>query len=639
MTNATHNVPAAPALACDLILKGGVTSGVVYPPAVLTLSETFHFRSIGGASAGAIAAALTAAAEYGRQRALRDHRYASPRSGFEGLRQLDAAVSTPGFMERLFVARGPHRTVLAAVFKFTAVSQSLHRRAEQRNALTRALLRIVLLAGVLLGCFPFASTAGAIVAAGLVAWVSAESLGAMAASRWLALSIALVLGALAGSLSSLGWRVRDLRSNGFGLCSGSAGQDTDASDPTRLELTDWLHHWINALAGRGPADPPLTIRELKEGHGIVLKLMSANLNLSQAFVLPLERGSRSFFFRADELRPLFPPPVLDYLREWGEKNPPTRLKLAAESDYLRLPMGDDLPVIVATRLSLSFPLLLSAVRIYSFKDEAYARSKSGSVAAADYVEEHWMSDGGITSNFPVHLFDTWIPERPTFGITLYDSPVPGTFSQREQTNGAVLLPRPEHFHHARPPRFAIGGTFDFLRAVFQTAQSHRDVALTGLPSYRERVVQIFLEPHEGGLNLSMSAETIDGIKAKGKRAAEELLERYVAGDHLSAGFQEHLWVRMLVLLSQLEKQFALVRNGGAAGSKDALEQQYRGLLQAQLAASPPWYRSQNEEWTKRAETRVRALIALIDAWDQDHGPLFSVNPPRPEGRLRVTSET
>lgn len=49
------------------MLKGGVASGIVYPQAILTLAEKYRFRSIGGSSAGAIAAALAAAAEFGRE--------------------------------------------------------------------------------------------------------------------------------------------------------------------------------------------------------------------------------------------------------------------------------------------------------------------------------------------------------------------------------------------------------------------------------------------------------------------------------------------------------------------------------------------------------------------------------------------
>src|SRR5262249_52616118 len=52
---------------CDLVMKGGITSGVVYPPAITELSQKYLFRNIGGTSAGAVAAVLTAAAEYGRR--------------------------------------------------------------------------------------------------------------------------------------------------------------------------------------------------------------------------------------------------------------------------------------------------------------------------------------------------------------------------------------------------------------------------------------------------------------------------------------------------------------------------------------------------------------------------------------------
>ncbi|HZX67238.1 MAG TPA: patatin-like phospholipase family protein, partial [Candidatus Elarobacter sp.] len=53
---------------CDIVMKGGITSGVVYPAAVVEISKKFVFKNIGGTSAGAIAAALTAAAERRRAR-------------------------------------------------------------------------------------------------------------------------------------------------------------------------------------------------------------------------------------------------------------------------------------------------------------------------------------------------------------------------------------------------------------------------------------------------------------------------------------------------------------------------------------------------------------------------------------------
>ena len=54
-------------LSCDLVMKGGITSGVVYPAAMLGLSRRYRFRNIGGASAGAIAAVVGAACEYRRR--------------------------------------------------------------------------------------------------------------------------------------------------------------------------------------------------------------------------------------------------------------------------------------------------------------------------------------------------------------------------------------------------------------------------------------------------------------------------------------------------------------------------------------------------------------------------------------------
>jgi len=46
-------------------MRGGIASGIVYPRAVAKLAKTYNFRSIGGTSAGAIAAAATAAAQFG----------------------------------------------------------------------------------------------------------------------------------------------------------------------------------------------------------------------------------------------------------------------------------------------------------------------------------------------------------------------------------------------------------------------------------------------------------------------------------------------------------------------------------------------------------------------------------------------
>src|SRR5947209_12553724 len=52
---------------CDVIMKGGVTSGLVYPLALCRLATRYALKNIGGTSVGAIAASLAAAAEYRRR--------------------------------------------------------------------------------------------------------------------------------------------------------------------------------------------------------------------------------------------------------------------------------------------------------------------------------------------------------------------------------------------------------------------------------------------------------------------------------------------------------------------------------------------------------------------------------------------
>ena len=87
---------------CDLVMKGGVTSGIVYPPAMLELQKEYIFNSIGGTSAGAVAAAAAAAAEYGRQdNGFERFRQASDSFGSDLLAMFAAPKETRPVMELL----------------------------------------------------------------------------------------------------------------------------------------------------------------------------------------------------------------------------------------------------------------------------------------------------------------------------------------------------------------------------------------------------------------------------------------------------------------------------------------------------------------------------------------------------------
>jgi len=95
-----------PTRECNLILKGGVTSGVVYARAIGRLSGEYRFRAIAGSSAGAIAAAFVAAAEYGRQ--------GGDRASFDRLQARSEAL--PGVLTGFFQAEPKFRRWLAALF-------------------------------------------------------------------------------------------------------------------------------------------------------------------------------------------------------------------------------------------------------------------------------------------------------------------------------------------------------------------------------------------------------------------------------------------------------------------------------------------------------------------------------------------
>ena len=72
-----------------MVMKGGISSGVVYPLTVCKLATAYRLKSIGGTSAGAIAAVLAAAAEYRRREDA-----VSPGAGFQALAAMPNEIAT-----------------------------------------------------------------------------------------------------------------------------------------------------------------------------------------------------------------------------------------------------------------------------------------------------------------------------------------------------------------------------------------------------------------------------------------------------------------------------------------------------------------------------------------------------------------
>jgi hypothetical protein len=632
---------------CDLVMKGGVTSGVVYPPAVLGLASEYRFRSIGGTSAGAIAAAATAAAEYGREW-----------GGFDHLEQLSLLLAQPGMLFNLFQPTATTRPLFDTLF---ALVESWRQPAADRPTglardLTRALWQNT----------PDAFVRGAAAGAGgslLLSLftggsVNLRSLAVAAASGWLG-------GIAAGSYELANVLLRELpQQNYYGLCTGR--QITDTPEPTAL--TDWLGETINALAGLDRRGPPLTFAQLAEREqtqgrpSIDLRMVTANLSLSRPFVMPFE--TRTFLFKESEMRDFFPAHIVDTMIRYSQEHPARHVSLEQLPGYHWLPVGKALPVIVATRMSLSFPVLISAVPLYTIKRSAIKGSNQIVPRETD-LQRNWFSDGAICSNFPIHFFDSWFPTRPTFGINLVSAPeqafrvVPDK-NEPEQQKQVLLADyqsiidadnlqiggydlygtdhaevRSVYLPRADDPVFPIwqemNGLLPFVNSIMHTSRSYRDTLQSQLLSYRDRIVQIRFEPHEGGLNLSMMADTIRNIQQKGATASEKICNYFQ--------IEHHQWNRLLVLMELMERQLKDLQESidqiGWERIEALFEQQRRNAEPNPDQTHFP-FAHDDEVWVSDAVARIHAIYEFIS--HMKNLDLHRETPPPPAPVLRITPE-
>jgi predicted acylesterase/phospholipase RssA len=119
---------------CDLVMKGGITSGIVYPPAIIEIATRYRFVNVGGTSAGAIAAAAAAAAEYGR-----DVPYAGYRSSFLRLDRLRVWLwRTRGSYSRAVSTAAPRMKPLFNVLLDLTIASRTQSQTSQGRPSTQA---------------------------------------------------------------------------------------------------------------------------------------------------------------------------------------------------------------------------------------------------------------------------------------------------------------------------------------------------------------------------------------------------------------------------------------------------------------------------------------------------------------------
>jgi predicted acylesterase/phospholipase RssA len=619
--------PPPPDRYCDLVMKGGITSGVVYPAAIERLAKQYRFHSIGGTSAGAIAAVVTAAAEYQR-------RQTGSEAGFQRLARLPQELGAPV---------DDRTSKLLSLFQPQTSTQRLFRvlvNALNSRSTNRRIVAIVM--GFLTAYGP--ATAAALVLGAVVGYVGGVLAG--------------VLAAVIAAVGMVGaWVYRDISGavvkNNFGLCTGMTepGQAREA-------LTPWLHALIQEAAGRRPEDPPLTFGELWEAEGfppkwlsvppgakprsIDLQVFSTNLAHGRPYIFPLRdaepddsttmRVSERLFFKVDELEKYLPTEVLKWVRDNARhyKLDPGRKGHDPDESkaqgLLELPLQEHMPVLLAARMSLSFPLLFSAVPLWAI-DYDRPRGDRRFVRC-------WFSDGGISSNFPMHLFDGFLPMWPTFGITLE----PRIEGRRE-----VYLPKSYREGYGerwnrfdaddKPGISRFGG---FLGAIVASMQNWNDNALARMPGVRDRVVRVRLQEHEGGMNMNMEREVIKEVAKRGADASEELLAMFATpsqGDSLFNGWDAHRWVRLNVLLKLIEARAHAVVGAIDGGNPHGTD--FGVLVDRAVEETPPGC---EEPLTPAQAEALRQLLAALRSGMADLIPLVGANPfqtvPKPELRVR-----
>ncbi len=657
--------------ACDLVMKGGITSGIIYPPAVYEISRRFRLASVGGTSAGAIGAGAAAAAEYCRQ--TRDD------GGYQCLNQVAEELAVPGKLVSLFQPtpsakagfeallawlggcgwRGALRSLasgrgvalvvggvsgavgaLALVIVWAAVSSPLASGGAAgptaevpwwpwvAGAMGLSLLdkvvhwRSVSLTRVCWQAMLWSALA-------LLLWRAGVALAAGPPARWLtahALSLGSfvlygvggVVGLLSAGLLAPGQRLLALLGpeHRWGLCPGTTQHGAQGEG-----LTDWLHGKIQQLAGRwdGVAPSkgaPLTFGDL-QSVGVNLRLMTTCLTLGRPYSFPMAASdSHRFHWRREEFEGLFPADVVEFMAERAAGVTTTEEGWA---DQLPLPEPADLPIIVAVRMSLSFPVLFCAVPLWRM--HYYGKEQH----QAPHPERAWFVDGGLCSNLPIQMFDRLLPRRPTLALNL-------EYLAAGEAVVADGIVQPETNLSRQQPRWAwkgTGGVLGLLGAAFDTAKGWQDNTQMVTPGYRDRLVHVTMAADEGGMNLEMPKEVIDRIAARGRQAGKELAERFAAPTH-PMGWCNHRWVRYRAVMARLEEAWGDLRQlnseleGGLAGLAEPPD------LFDPVTGDPvhPYQRPYNQPLAK---VDLEALAALTDAWR----PCFVAGEPRPSSELGI----
>ena len=199
-----------------------------------------------------------------------------------------------------------------------------------------------------------------------------------------------------------------------------------------------------------------------------------------------------------------------------------------------------------------------------------------------------------------------------------------------------------------------------LDTLFDTARNSADTAQMFLPGYRDRIVHIAMQEHEGGLNLDMPQEIIEALGMRGELAGRLLTERFApdvhvetrTGEPIALDWNNHRWVRYRMFMASLEatvRAFATRWQNDAQNAdrlppgyltlKDLLERSRDRIGRENLG----WY--SEEQWL-HARANTESLVAAVSTWQSPHDtfdatvdehgqPIAIGGAPEPRPLLRV----
>ena len=674
-------------LECDVVMKGGITSGIVYPKLIVELSKKYRFRQIGGASAGAIAAVMTAAAQAGQLK-VESTDVSDPKAdSMIGSARGERLEGDSGSIDPFDLLAGIPNNLASNLAHLFQPSPSTANAYDVLMAFLKpdraTGLKLLAAVGLIIrrkiGWFLLVTLVGMIPAVSFVIALlgaphTAAHWEAMGRALLVWLPVALLVGIVAASVQLGRSSLKAIVGNGFGICDGHTQRPGTPIDPLTGKpikpLTDWMEEKLRELAGplAGPEDPvsgdldrpvcfgdlwgkkasdeyraalkdihhgelayltPTHRRKMRDARQVDCLVITTDLSHQRPYQFPFDTAE--FFCCRTCLDTYFPEPVVRHMLQKSELVPDSEVPYGKPECSIHrreplhyMPLAPDIPLVMAARLSLSFPGLISAVPF-----QAVDRTR---IAAKQGIVTVWFSDGGISSNFPMRLFDAAWPQRPTFGINL----------AKQHPDYPEMVWRARPGQSGRFLRYtAISSLGGFAGAIFNSARNWADSTQIAMPGFRDRIVEVRQRDDEGGMNLQMPPDIIAGLANRGAEAGLNILNGNGKPDDdpdklWPFNFQAHRWMRYRNAMASVDELL-----GGMRAVWTAQEDSQEAFLASNQPPAGfrfPVYRAGTND--REATAKVMRLARELE--ELGH-PALGVetddgvkNVPRPEPELRLT---